>query len=600
MTNNKHMDKNLRNTKQNNTKTTKHRAFFKYYKPYKGLLAADLISAVMVSALGLILPLCVRYVTNDVLQSGAANILPEIIKMGVFMVLILVAMTGCQMFNDYKGHDMGARIERDLRRELFEHYQKLPFSFYDNRNTGELMSRLSNDLHNLSEVYHHVPERILTIGIQVIGSIIILVVVDWKLALVVFAILPLMAAYAIFFYRKLQKSYGENRKRIAEINDIVQESLSGIRTVKTFTNEQAEICKFNTGNQRYYKSRAGIYKSEALLYSVVEGFFTPLITVAIATVGGIWISRGSLDIANLLMFIMYAAYLTGPVPSLASMIPFYQEGFSGYSRFIELMNTAPDITDAENATTLDAAEGFVEFDNVTFRYSEEHEYVLKHINLSVRPGETVAIVGRSGIGKSTLCSLIARFYDVHDGAVRIDGLDVRDITQNSLRRQIGVVRQETFLFSGTVMENILYGNPGSTEADVFEAAKKSNAHEFIMQLPNGYDTDIGQRGVKLSGGQQQRISIARVFLKNPPIIIFDEATSALDYESERAVMDSLRPLSEGRTTFIIAHRLSTVKNADRIIVLGDDGIAEQGTHDELLASGGDYATLYSTQQAAEA
>ena len=568
--------------------------FLSYYKPYKGLLAAVLFSSVMVAALGLILPLCVRYITNGILLSGVSDILPSILRMGAVMIFIIAAKAVFGLFYDYKGHEMGAKIERDLRGELFEHYQKLSFNFYDNRNTGELISRM-NDLFNLAEVYHHVPEMALINGIQVIGSVVILLCVNWKLALAVFAILPVIVAYSVFFYKRLQRAYKINREYIAGIDSAVQESLSGIRAVKAFANEETEIKKFASENSRFYISKTGIYKSEAILYSMVEHFFTPLITVVIAVAGGIRISGGSMNIADLLMFILYASYFTTPIPQLASVIPFYQQGWSGYKRFMEIMKLTPDIRDAESAVELKSVEGRVTFDNVTFRYNEEHEYVLRNINLDVLPGETVAIVGRSGIGKTTLCSLIPRFYDTSGGDIRIDGASIRDVTLQSLRKQIGVVRQETFLFAGTVMENILYGKPGATVEEAEEAAKKANAHNFIMELPNGYDTNIGQRGVKLSGGQQQRLSIARVFIKDPPILIFDEATSALDYESERAVMDSLKTLSKGRTTFIIAHRLSTIRNADRIVVITYEGIAEQGTHDELYANGGEYAKLYNAQ-----
>jgi len=577
-------------------KPAKPSQFLSYYRPYRGLFAADMVSAVMVSVLGLILPLCVRYITNSILRPGAADVLPDILRTGALMLVLIAAMTAFRVFNDYKGHDMGAKIERDLRAELFGHYQRLPFIFYDSRNTGELMSRLSNDLLNLSEVYHHVPEMILTNGIQIIGTLAILTAIDWRLALVVLFCLAVMLLYAGLFFKKLQKSYKENQERIADINHIAQESLSGIRVTKAFANEAAETGKFTAGNQRYYKSRSGIYRSEALLYSVVESFFTPLMVVAIATAGGIWISGGTLDIPNLLLFIMYAAYLSAPIPGLASIIPYYQQGFAGYTRFREIMDTLPAIADAENAAELGTAKGHVVFENVTFRYDDGHGYVLRDINLDVQPGETVAVAGVSGIGKTTLCSLIPRFYDVTGGAVRVDGLDVREVTQASLRQQIGVVRQETFLFSGTVMENILYGKPGASREEAMEAAKKANAHAFIMELPAGYDTDIGQRGVKLSGGQQQRLSITRVFLKDPLVIIFDEATSALDYESERAVMDSLKALAHGRTAFIIAHRLSTVRHADRIVVLDGAGVAEQGRHEELMAAGGVYAKLYSAQE----
>jgi len=511
------------------------------------------------------------------------------------MVAIIIVLTGAGMFNDWMGHVMGAKIERDMRVELFTHFQKLPFSFYDAKNTGELMSRISNDLFNIAEVYHHVPITALVYLIQFTGSFVILLFINWRLAVLVIAVMIVIAIYATFFYKKLQVSYKINQELIAGVNAAVQENLSGIRVVKSFANEDAEIRKFTGENDRFYESRARIYKSEALLFSLVEYFFTPLTTIVIVVAGGIWIAAGSIEISSLLIFILYAAYLTGPVPKLAGVIPFYQSGFAGFTRFREIMDTQPDIIDSDNAVELRVTYGRVEFENVTFRYSEGHEYVLRNINFEVRPGETVAIVGRSGIGKSTLCSLIPRLYEASDGAVRIDGVNVRDATLKSLRKQIGFVRQETFLFAGTVMENILYGKPGATAEDVIDAAKKANAHGFITGLPNGYDTDIGQRGVKLSGGQQQRLSIARVFLKDPPILIFDEATNALDTESENAVMESMGALAEGRTAFIIAHRLSTVCNVDRIIVLSDDGITEQGTHDELIKRGGVYAKLYTAR-----
>ena len=604
-----------------NKKTANLRIFLSYYKPYKAVFAANMAASILAAALSLALPLCVRHITSDILApavngaaigaagvspgatgaspgaagmgaAGVAGVLPAILRTGALMVAIIAAQTGAGLFNDWMGHVIGARIERDLREELFAHYQKLPFSFYDGKNTGELMSRLTNDLFSLSEVYHHVPEMALVYSIQFAGSVIILLGINRRLAALIFAVLIVIALYSVVFYKKLQKSYKVNQENIAAVNGAAQENLSGIRVVKSFANEDTEIKKFAVESGRFYKSRTDIYKNESLLYSFVEYFFTPLLTVAIVVAGGVWIAEGTLEIANLLVFVMYAAYLTGPVPKLAQLIPFYQSGFAGFTRFREIMDTAPDIRDADNAAELKAAAGLVEFENVTFRYSEGHEYVLHNINLTVQPGETVAIVGRSGIGKSTLCSLIPRLYEVSGGAVRIDGVNVRDVTLKSLRTKIGVVRQETFLFAGTVMENILYGKPGATAEEAVEAAKMANAHEFITGLPNGYDTDIGQRGVKLSGGQQQRLSIARVFLKNPPILIFDEATSSLDMESEKAVMESLGALSEGRTAFIIAHRLSTVRGADRIIVLTDEGVAEQGTHAELVARGGEYAQLY--------
>ncbi|MCL2286067.1 MAG: ABC transporter ATP-binding protein/permease [Firmicutes bacterium] len=577
-------------------KALQFRRFLSYYKPHRGLFAVLMLASVTTAAVSLVLPLLVRHITNDILAAGVSDVLSQILRIGAIMAAIIIAQTCAGIFIDWMGHIMGARIERGLRTELFAHYQKLPFSFFDSKNTGELMSRLTNDLFSISEVYHHVPAMVLTYSIQLVGSTAILLYINWRLAVLIFVILLAMALYTVLFYKKLQRSYKINQERIADINAAAQENLSGIRIVKSFANEDTEIKKFAVENNRFYESRAEIYKSESLLLSVVEYFFTPLITVAIVVAGGIWIAKGQLEITSLLVFIMYVAYLTGPVPKLAELIPFYQSGFTGFVRFCEIMDTPTDISDKENATELVVTNGRVKFENVTFRYSQDYEYVLRNVNLEVQPGETVAIVGHSGIGKSTMCSLIPRLYDVSDGAVRIDGVDVRDVTLNSLRKQIGFVRQETFLFAGTVMENILYGKPGATKDEAIEAAKKANAHNFITELPMGYNTDIGQRGVKLSGGQQQRLSIARVFLKNPPILIFDEATSSLDMESERAVIESMHALAKGRTALIIAHRLSTVRNANRIIVLTDDGITEQGTHCELLSRDGVYAKFYSNYE----
>lgn len=572
------------------------RTFLSYYKPYKKLLFADLLCSALVAVLALALPVCVRVITKDILQSGGEEVVGEIIRVGAVMVAIILAQTLFAVFYDYKGHDMGAKIERDMRQELFAHYQQLPFRFFDNQKTGQLMSRLTTDLLNLAELYHHGPENLVIYTAQFVGSLGILLYINGKLALVVCAFLPVMGLYSFVFYRKLSAAYQRSHERMAEVNVRAEENLSGIRVVKGFAAEEFETAKFARENDRFYKSRSSIYKHEALHYTVVEKFFTQLITVAIAAVGGAWIAAGTLAPADLLIFILYAAYLTEPVPKLAFMVQQYQEGLAGYRRFREIREMVPDIRSAEGAGELKVPQGRVTFENVSFRYGEDQEYVLQNVSLEARPGETIAIVGRSGIGKTTLCSLIPRFYEVSGGDIRIDGVSIRDVTLLSLRRQIGVVSQETFLFAGTVLENILYGRPEATAQEAVQAAKRANAHDFIMELPQGYDTDIGHRGVKLSGGQQQRISIARVFLKNPPILILDEATSALDSQSERAVMDSLKALAQGRTTWIIAHRFSTVRSADRIIVLGDRGIAQEGTHEELCGLKGEYAALYRGQE----
>jgi len=571
------------------------RKFLSYYKPYRWLLFADMLCSLIAAALALVLPILVRIITNDV-AGGASDIVSEALRIGAVMLAVIAAQTAFSMFYDYKGHDMGAKIERDMRGELFAQYQSLPFSFFDNQKTGQLMSRLTAGLFDLAELYHHIPENIVIYGTQFVGSLVILLTLNPRLALVACAFLPVMAIYSFVFYRKLETAYKQNHERMADINAQAEENLSGIRVVKSFAAEEQEIKKFSRENTRFYKGRASIYRHEAMHYTVTEQFLTPLITVAIIVAGSIWIADGTLLPTDLLIFILYAAYLTGPVPKLAFMVQLYQNGMAGYRRFREIMELAPDIRDAEGAEALTVTEGRVAFENVAFRYSEDQEYVLRDINLDVQPGETVAIAGPSGIGKTTLCSLIPRFYDACEGNIRIDGSSVRDVTLRSLRQQIGVVRQETFLFAGTVMDNILYGRPDATPAEVKEAAKQANAHGFIEELPDGYDTDIGQRGAKLSGGQQQRISIARVFLKNPPIVIFDEATSALDYESERAVMESMKTLAKGRTAFVIAHRFSTIRSADRILVLSDGGIAEQGTHRELCEAGGVYARMYGGQR----
>lgn len=556
------------------------RKFLSYYSPYKALLAADMLSAVLVAVLALLLPLVVRHITGTVILYD--DIAAEIIRMGAIMVAIIIAQTCFALFYDYKGHDMGARIERDMRRELFSHIQKLPFNFFDKEKTGKLMSRLTNDLHNLAELYHHGPENIAVYGTQLFGSMAILLIINWRLALVICAFLPVMGIYSFFMFRKLNVAYKAGQERIADVNARAEENISGIRVVQSFAAEGFEETKFGQINENFYRARASIYKHQAFHFTVVDVFFAQLITVALIAVGAYMIVQGTLAPADLLIFVMYSNYMRDPIPRLAFMVQQYQEGLAGYRRFLEIVDIVPEIKDADNAVDLQVPRGRITFDDVTFRYQDglgaDGPPVLSHVNFEAVPGEVVAIIGPSGIGKTTLCSLIPRFYEVTSGDIKIDGVSIKDVKLRSLRRQIGVVRQETFLFAGTVLENILYGNPEASLDEVVSAATFAGAHEFISRLPDGYNTEIGERGTMLSGGQQQRISIARVFLKDPPILIFDEATSSLDYESERAVMDGFKKLAEGRTTFIITHRLNTIGHADRILELTEAGITESASH----------------------
>ena len=565
-----------------------------YYKPYKGLFWADMFFAMLGAVITLIIPLMVRYITGTVVELPLEQSTKMIIQLGVVMIAMVALEGFCNFFITYYGHLMGAKIEHDMRNEIFGHYQKLSFAFYDNQKVGHLLSRITSDLFDITELLHHGPEDVLISAIKLAGAFFILVVVNVKLALVAMGIVFIMLIYAIALNKKMKSAFKENRARIADINSQIEDSLSGIRVVKSFSNEETEMDKFKVGNARFVASKRRSYKYMGIYHSGM-GAFSTLITVGSLIMGAYLMAVGELTAADLVTFILYINNFTEPVKKLVNFTEQFQNGYSGYERFLEIMNIAPDIADCPNAVTLKDVQGDIEFDDVSFHYEENKENVLSHVNLKVKPGEYVALVGSSGAGKTTLCSMIPRFYDVSSGSVKLDGKDIRDIKLKELRRQIGIVQQDVYLFAGTVMDNIRYGKPEASDEEVVRAAMAANAHEFIMSLPQGYDTDIGQRGVKLSGGQKQRLSIARVFLKNPPVLIFDEATSALDNESEKIVQHSLEKLAKDRTTFVIAHRLSTIRNAQRILVLTENGIAEEGTHESLLKKGGIYAGLYEMQ-----
>lgn len=567
------------------------RKFFSYYKPYKGLLAADIACAAIVAALALVFPLLVQHVTENLLAGDMQSAQGKILLVGLAMLLIVAVQALCTYFYDAYGHGMGAMMERDLRGDLFAHFQRLPQSYFDEQRTGQLMTRLTSDLESLAEVYHHAPEDFVVYTAKFVGALCVLGALNARLTLAVCLFLPVVAGYTAFFSRKLSRAYRENLQSISQVNAQAEDSLQNIRVVQSFTGEEMEIEKFHRENERFCRSRKNIYRNESYLYTGVEAL-TQLMTAAVVIFGGLFITGGSLTLPGLITFILYVGYLVEPIPRIAQLSKMYQEAFAGFHRFMDVLETEPEIRDRPGAKPLASVRGEIDFEDVSFSYRAAKAEVLRGVNLHVAAGEYVALVGPSGVGKTTLCGLIPRFYDANAGAVRVDGVDVRDATLSSLRAAVGVVHQENYLFAGTVLENILYGRPGATRAEAQEAARRAGADAFIAALPQGYDTQVGERGVKLSGGQRQRLSIARAFLKNPPILILDEATSALDTGSERIVQQSLDELAKGRTTLVIAHRLSTIRGAGRIVVLGDAGIAEEGTHEELLQRGGLYARMY--------
>ena len=562
-----------------------------YYRPDRVLFFADLLFAVLGAGVSLGIPLIVRYITTNVIILPGNEALQIIAKLGAVMLAMVALECYCNFFIAYYGHIMGAKIEHDMRNEIFEHYQKLSFTFFDNQKVGQLLSRVTTDLFDISELLHHGPEDVVISVIKFVGSFVILSQINLTLTLITFAFVPVIAVYAFVLNKKMKVAFKTNRARIADINSQIEDSLSGVRAVKSFGNETIEMEKFRSGNERFVESKRRSYWYMGW-YNSGLGALTTLVSIVVLVAGTALITTQRMAVADLVTFLLYINNFTEPVKKLINFTEQFQNGYTGYERFLEIMDVEPDITDAEDAVSVDTVKGEIEFDDVSFKYEAKQDSVLSHINLKVDAGEYVAIVGSSGGGKTTLCSLIPRFYDVDAGKILLDGQDIRKIRLKDLRRQIGIVQQDVYLFAENIMENIRYGRPDATDEEVIRAAKLANADTFISQLPDGYLTDIGQRGVKLSGGQKQRLSIARVFLKNPAILIFDEATSALDNESEKIVQDSMEQLAKGRTTFVIAHRLSTIRNAGRILVLTANGIEEEGTHEELLAKGGAYAKLY--------
>lgn len=562
-----------------------------YYKPYKLLFFSDLFFAIVGAVITLLIPLIVRYITNEVVYFEMGKAQETILYLGILLVVLVLVEAGCNYFMTYYGHMMGTYMEANMRKDIFGHYQKLSFAFYDNQKVGGLLSRVTSDLFDITELLHHGPEDIIISIIKIVGAFIVLMCVNVPLALITFSFVPIMAVYAYYFNRKMKRAFKSRRETIGEINSQIEDSLSGIRVVKSFANEEIEMKKFHKGNEGFVEAKRMSYRHMAGYHSGLSGL-TTLVTVAVLVGGVSFMAAGTLTVADLITFLLYINNFTEPVKKLINFTEMFQNGYSGFERFMEIIEIAPDIEDAEDAVSVSNLKGDIDFDNVSFYYESGHEKVLNHIRLSVNAGEYMALVGPSGVGKTTLCSLIPRFYDVTGGAIKIDGIDIRKMKLEDLRNQIGIVQQDVYLFAGTIMENIRYGNPSATDEEVIRAAKRANAHDFIMSFPNGYDTDIGQRGTKLSGGQKQRLSIARVFLKNPPILIFDEATSALDNESEQVVQQSLEELAKNRTTFVIAHRLTTIRNAKRILVLTEKGIEEEGSHEELIAKKGAYEALY--------
>ncbi|MEE8563989.1 MAG: ABC transporter ATP-binding protein [Atribacterota bacterium] len=564
--------------------------FISYYKPYWKLFALDMSCAFLIAAIDLAFPLITRQFINDIIPNGKLRIFY------IFIIALLILAVVRAVLNyiiDYWGHIVGTRMERDMRRDLFEHLQTLSFDYFDNIKTGHIMSRIVNDLREISELAHHGPEDLFISLVMLIGSFIILTIIEWRLTFIIYSFLPLLIWYATLKRKKMTAAFRSVRKRIANVNAQLENSISGIRVAKSFTNEEYEIEKFDEGNREFNSSREFAYKVMAEFFAGIF-FLSNILNIITLSVGGFFVYRGYINIGDLVAYLLYINFFLQPIRKLTNFTQQFQDGMTGFERFVEIMKVKPSIIDKEDAITLKEINGKIEFKNVAFKYSEK-KFVLSNINLAIMPGETMALVGPSGGGKTTLCQLIPRFYEVNDGEILVDGINLKDIKIKSLREKIGLVQQDIFLFTGSIKENILYGKPNAEDMEVIKAAKNANIHDFIMSLPEGYDSYIGEKGIKLSGGQKQRISLARAFLKNPAILILDEATSALDSEAEIIIQQALEKLTVGRTVLVIAHRLSTIKNANQIVVLTDEGIKEKGNHDELIAKDGLYTRLYNAQ-----
>ena len=562
--------------------------FIRYYAPYKAVFFLDLICAAVISLVDLAFPQILRTLTKTLFTESADHILHALLPIGAGLLVIYILQALCKYYVSYQGHMMGANMERDMRQQLFDHYEKLSFSYYDQNNSGQMMSKLVSDLFDISEFAHHGPENLFISLIKIIGSFVFLFLINWRLAIPLLVLVVFMLVFSYGQNKRMQATFMDNRRKIGDVNSSLQDTLAGIRVVQSFANEEIEREKFKKSNQGFLISKDANYKC---MGSFMSGnlFFQGMMYLVTLVFGGWLIAHGKMEAADLAMYALYIGIFISPIQILVELTEMMQKGLSGFRRFLDVVETEPEIVNALDAESIDEVNGHVSYENVSFHYSDDDTPVLSNVTFDIPAGKSVALVGPSGSGKTTICSLLPRFYDATGGRVTIDGKDVRDLTLESLRNQIGLVQQDVYLFCGSIKENIAYGKPGASMEEIEDAARKANIHDFIMELPDGYDTFVGERGTRLSGGQKQRISIARVFLKNPSILILDEATSALDNESERWIQKSLEELAKNRTTITIAHRLSTIRNADEILVVADNGIAERGTHEELLKQGGIYA-----------